>query len=180
MVQKMKTVEKALRRWQNSAGRMPEQGEESTALEAKLSAIAGNNPYAEFEERLAAEIKSKSPTAQGQSGQSVNSEPGQSDEMARKKLADDESWQYIKMTPPATPTQKVPTVVKIKVDLALSQFQMRNYLNLAPDTWSEPAGTITIIHNTEKFFLIWGSGVDGKPLKAPGQTGPLMLHSFVQ
>jgi hypothetical protein len=176
MIQKMQTVEKALERWQKRTGRLPEAGRESEVLQSKLSVLAGNNAYADFEERLAMSVQNKrqsgSPAAQEAE---AAPEQNQADEMTQKKIADDEQWQYIKMAPPVTPVLSAPTAVKIKVDLALSQLQLQNYVHEAPAAWHEPAGTISIVHNTERFFLVWGAGVDGKPLKAPGQSRPFLL-----
>lgn len=174
LAQKMHTVERALVHWQGRMGRLPEEGAESEQLEASLSALAGANSYSGFEENLAArayKAQNKQPLLQEGQGK----EASRFDDVTRQKNADDDSWQFVKMAPPPAPVQVTPTAVKIKVDLSLSALQRPLYNREAAEKWRAPAGTITILHNTERFFLIWGAGIDGSPLKLPEQSTPLLL-----
>lgn len=174
LTQKMHTVERALVRWQARMGRLPEEGAESEQLEASLSALAGANSYSEFEGNLAArsyKAQYRQPLLQEGQGKEVS----RPDDVTRQKNADDDSWRFIKMAPPPTPVQVTPTAVKIRVDLSLSSLQLPLYNREAMEKWRAPAGTITILHNTERFFLIWGASIDGSPVKLPEQSGPLLL-----
>lgn len=40
----------------------------------------------------------------------------------------------------------------------------------APDGWNAAPGTITVIGNNEGFFVVWGAGVDGRPVKDSSGT----------
>jgi hypothetical protein len=55
--------------------------------------------------------------------------------------------------------------VLIHVDLGLSSMRLAQFKTAVPDDWIAMPGTITIIHNTENLFLVWGAGVDGRPIK---------------
>ena len=55
--------------------------------------------------------------------------------------------------------------VHIVADASLSNSRLEALQTKVPDEWQELPGTITIIHNTENLFAIWGAGVDGKPIK---------------
>ncbi len=54
--------------------------------------------------------------------------------------------------------------VKINVDLGLSNMGIEQFRTSVPDNWLAMPGTITIIHNTENLFIVWGAGVDGRPI----------------
>ena len=57
------------------------------------------------------------------------------------------------------------TCVRIVVDASLSNSQIDFKRSTPPDDWLAMPGTITIIHNTENLFAVWGAGVDGRPIK---------------
>jgi hypothetical protein len=60
--------------------------------------------------------------------------------------------------------------VHIFLDASLSNFQINTLRATAPADWLAMPGTITIIHNTENLFAVWGAGVDGKPIRDKTNT----------
>jgi hypothetical protein len=55
--------------------------------------------------------------------------------------------------------------VCIRSDANLSNFQINSLRGSVPEDWQAMPGTITVIHNTENLFALWGAGVDGKPIR---------------
>jgi hypothetical protein len=55
--------------------------------------------------------------------------------------------------------------VHILSDASLSNFQINTLRGAVPEDWLAMPGAITIIHNTENLFAVWGAGVDGKPIR---------------
>lgn len=68
------------------------------------------------------------------------------------------------------------TGIRIEVDLGLcpnSAHQLSQ--NGLPDSFKASPGTITIIHNTEDTLLVWGAGIDGKPIRNPKSGLPYVV-----
>jgi hypothetical protein len=55
-----------------------------------------------------------------------------------------------------------------------------DHLRQAPDeSWLAYPGSIGILHNRKNLFIVWGAGIDGKPLKdKDGQVRLLTMHPF--
>ena len=54
---------------------------------------------------------------------------------------------------------------RITTDLGLSQSWATQLVKTPPESWTAPPGTVSIVHNTSDFVLIWSSGADGRPIK---------------
>jgi hypothetical protein len=83
---------------------------------------------------------------------------------------------YDASSPQSTDLVPNGTVVRIQIDMALSALQIPEYETKA-SRWCKLAqpGTITIIHNTENFYLIWGAGVDGQPISTEDRKKPFLI-----
>jgi hypothetical protein len=55
--------------------------------------------------------------------------------------------------------------VRILADASLSTSRIAASRKPPPQRWQAMPGTITIIHNTENLFALWGAGIDGKPIR---------------
>jgi hypothetical protein len=54
--------------------------------------------------------------------------------------------------------------IKITTDPTVSFTQANQWRNKMPDDWKDKPGTIHIVHNGYDSALIWGAGVEGKPV----------------
>jgi len=65
--------------------------------------------------------------------------------------------------------------IRIQVDQSMTPEQARQYQINPPDDWEAPPGAITIVSTNQgrnqnspfDFFLVWGAGYDGKPVRDP-------------
>jgi len=55
--------------------------------------------------------------------------------------------------------------VNFVVDMGLDRDAVKALIDLPPDTWQAPAGTITVISNGYHLAAIWASGADQRPIK---------------
>jgi hypothetical protein len=70
--------------------------------------------------------------------------------------------------------------VRILVDLSLSPLRVAQYKQNPPSSWIAAPGTITIIHNTEKAYIVWGAGNDGRPIKQGNQSELVLVTGSLQ
>ena len=57
--------------------------------------------------------------------------------------------------------------VLLITDQSLNHQMADQWADDPPQTWTAAPGTITAIGNNQGFFIVWGAGADGKPLKNP-------------
>jgi len=65
----------------------------------------------------------------------------------------------------AGPFKDNPAQLIMVKDLTLTDNQIRYFRENPPSDWLAPPGSIAIIHNDHDRFLVWGAGLDCKPLK---------------
>ncbi|HEY9787187.1 MAG TPA: hypothetical protein V6D17_17490 [Candidatus Obscuribacterales bacterium] len=80
-------------------------------------------------------------------------------------------------TQQANTNDRVNELVDIRVfsDVAVSPASIEHFRRFPPKDWKFPAGTITIIHNTENQFVIWCAGFDGLPIREKGKDRILLI-----
>jgi hypothetical protein len=74
------------------------------------------------------------------------------------------------------------TAINIQTDMNLSAVRIPDFESKKLK-WSKPVkpGTITVIHNTENFYLVWGAGIDGMPILSENQRKIFLIaHDFAQ
>lgn len=74
------------------------------------------------------------------------------------------------------------TAINIQTDMNLSTVRIPDFES-KKHKWSKPVtpGTITVIHNTENFYLVWGAGIDGMPIFTENQRKIFLIaHDFAE
>ncbi|HEY9869392.1 MAG TPA: hypothetical protein V6D08_09520 [Candidatus Obscuribacterales bacterium] len=67
---------------------------------------------------------------------------------------------------PYFPSSGAKTPIRVQFDETLSDLSLSHYRQRPPDSWSAPAGTITVVvSNTHDLFVIWGAGMDKRPVR---------------
>lgn len=65
--------------------------------------------------------------------------------------------------------------IKIFYNPSLTAEQVRVWEKEPPDSWREPAGTITGISNGQNLIVVWGAGANGRPIKVPGSKKKIRI-----
>ena len=172
----MQSVGDAIRRYKLSTGHFPEEGHETEDEQKRLARVAGVNAYAGFEQYLVGTNPQGATTTSSFDNTAPPAIPG-TPETAATGLSI--ATTAAVSSPPLAATD-APTNVKIKVDLALSAILSESYRRAAPSSWRAEPGTITVFHNTEDYYLIWGAGLDGKPLTREGTDTPLLITTVAR
>jgi hypothetical protein len=95
-------------------------------------------------------------------------EDGNEREIYQQKLsalAGENAYDLDTATAKSSEAERSGTPVRIQSDISLSILQLSDYEMKASQMCKVTRpGTITIIHNTESSYLIWGAGIDGQPI----------------
>ncbi|MBI1270078.1 hypothetical protein GC174_06580 [bacterium] len=58
--------------------------------------------------------------------------------------------------------------IHIEFNPSLTAETVREWEESPPLSWSNPPGDITVITNDSDLIVVWGAGIDGKPIHVPG------------
>lgn len=73
-----------------------------------------------------------------------------------------------------------PKRIRLVLDPSLTGTQADIWKESPPADWIATPGTITAICNNTDLILLWGAGINGKPLKVPGQNRARLFVSTVK
>jgi hypothetical protein len=129
--------------------RFPEQGTEFREAKSQLNQLVPNNPY----------VSNKLLLSQGLDADPVYTNPAGMPSYD----TDYQRWSY------AVPDDQAANLHRIilTLDQSLTELDLQQDQQQAPDDWTAPAGSITVISNQQNLYAVWGAGRDGKPLKDP-------------
>ncbi|MBI4532497.1 MAG: hypothetical protein HY711_01010 [Candidatus Melainabacteria bacterium] len=69
---------------------------------------------------------------------------------------------------PYTPGGSEAIKVKLSFEESLNEPLLAQYQDKPPSHWTAPVGTISVvISNSNNLFVIWGAGMDGRPIRHP-------------
>ena len=129
--------------------RFPEQGTEFREAKAQLNQLVPNNPY----------VSDKLLLSQGLDADPV---------YASSSDIPDSYTDYDKVPYPV-PSDQAANLHRIvlNIDQSLTELDLQQDQDSAPDEWTAPAGSIVVISNQQNLYVVWGAGRDGRPLKDP-------------
>jgi len=117
--------------------RWPDQGEEQQFIQQQLNQLVPINPY----------------TQAGAPWLPTQGSEGPQDVSGNLPLD-----QYYDNVPQGTR-------VKLVFDPSLNTTMAKEYINDPPEDWQRRPGAITAVSNNQDLFVVWGAGINGKPLR---------------
>jgi hypothetical protein len=141
--QQMQKVASYMELWCRRNSRFPENGDQTNAVQADLTALVQNNPYTPQDMR----------TARGAPLQDVvGGSPGQ--DFGAPAYDSDVDIQI---------AQQI-NRIRLYRDDSLNKSMVDYYTDHPPEEWTAPAGTITIVGSNHGGMLVWGAGTNGRPV----------------
>src|SRR5262249_19539531 len=70
--------------------------------------------------------------------------------------------------------------IRLVYDPSLTANDANTWKESPPDDWEAPPGSITAISNSNDLVVIWASGVDGRPLRVPGERKTRLFVSTIK
>ena len=133
------------------------------ASETQLTELVGANPYANaFGGVNDRELSGLAPGLSyyyGPNGVPMGGSPLANDEYTGELTADSANRIHLQM------------------DENISDNNLNQYRNDPPGSWEAAPGTITGAGDGEGHLYVWGTGIDGKPLKNPGGQGVYIVSA---
>jgi hypothetical protein len=133
--------------------RFPEQGDEFREAKSQLNQLVPNNPY----------VSNKLQLSQGLDADPEYISPSGSPSYN----TDYQKWSYPVPDDQAANLHRIVLIL----DQSLTELDLQQDQTQAPDEWTAPAGSITVISNQQNLYAVWGAGRDDKPLKDPISGG---------
>lgn len=121
--------------------RFPEQGDEQTFVLNQLNALIPNNPYVSGSFSVV-------------SGADVNQQLAERDE-------------DLPLQPIANAGFTGVSRITLELDWSLTLNEIEAFSVEPPISWQAAPGTINVVSNNQYLFIVWGAGLDGKPIRDP-------------
>ncbi|MBX9877034.1 MAG: hypothetical protein K2Y22_01125 [Candidatus Obscuribacterales bacterium] len=163
MAKQVREVASWMQNYCSSNVYFPNHGDEQTWVKAQLTELIPFNPY---DPNSINQAESGVPIAAPLVGSGPGGEIFSYDEQTNEQIAQQDDR------------------IHIQVEYGMTLEQAKEWQTNPPEEWQADAGTITILSTNQginqnspyDFFLVWGAGADGKPIRDPFTKRVVMVQ----